>query len=57
MGPAENADAAAVANLLPDKPADNGSRLMLAALTAFGLFLVLAVTWRWHHRASRYIPA
>jgi hypothetical protein len=57
MGPAGDLDAAAVANLLPDKPADDGTPLLLAAVAAFGLFLVLAITWRWHHRASNYFPA
>jgi hypothetical protein len=55
---AENVDAEAVANLLnPDKPADNGTPMMLAAVVGLGLFLVAGGVWRWHHRASRYFPA
>ena len=56
-GPAGDLDAAAVANLLPDKPADDGTPLMVAALAALGLFLVGGAGWAWHHRTSRYFPA
>jgi hypothetical protein len=53
-----NLDAAAVANLLNgDQPADDGTHLMLVALAALVVFLVVALTWTWHHRSSRYFPA
>jgi hypothetical protein len=50
--------AEAVASLLnPDKPADNGTPMMLAAMVGLGLLLVAGAVWSWHHRASRYFPA
>jgi hypothetical protein len=55
---ASNLDAAAVSNLLnPDKPADDGARLLLLAVVAFALLVVVALVWGWNHRSSRYFPA
>jgi hypothetical protein len=47
-------DALAAAN---DKPPDNGSKLLLLAGVALGLFVLGVACWAWYHRSSRYLPA
>jgi hypothetical protein len=47
-------DTLAAAN---EKPPDNGSKLLLVAGIAFGLFALGVAGWAWYHRSSRYMPA
>ena len=51
-------DAAAAASLLnPEKPGDDGSKLMLMTLGGLAVLLLLGGGWAWFNRASRYDPA
>ncbi|HVW31193.1 MAG TPA: hypothetical protein VHL53_01530 [Acidimicrobiia bacterium] len=57
LGPSEDIDAAAVANLLPDKAMDDNTKLLIGAVAGFVVILLLALGWRWINRSSRYFPA
>jgi hypothetical protein len=56
--PPADLDVSASASLLhPDGTDGADTALMLLALGAVAMFVVAGGAWRWHHRASRYIPA
>ena len=57
VGPAENIDAAAVTNLLPDRATTDDTKMLIGAIAGFGLIVLLALGWRWINRSSRYFPA
>jgi hypothetical protein len=40
-----------------DKPPDNGSKMLIVAGIAVGLFVLGVAGWAWYHRSSRYMPA
>jgi len=41
----------------PDKPADDGSILLMLAGVALGGLVLFIGGWGWYHRSSRYMPA
>jgi hypothetical protein len=40
-----------------EKPPDNGSKLLVVAGIALGVFLLGVTGWAFYHRSSRYMPA
>jgi ABC-type cobalamin transport system permease subunit len=40
-----------------EKPPDNGSKLLVVAGVALGVFLFAIAGWAFYHRSSRYMPA
>lgn len=55
--PVEDVTSAAADLLHSDRGADDGTRLLLVALAALGVFLLGGGIFGWYHRSSRYFPA